>query len=240
MTEDLLRDPILKEYRVRPPEMRDAAAAAELHNICSISLTGKKEVEPIDYRNNWQAPDFDKDASVRLVFTPEGELVGNFFLADHVAPYVQKRLGVFVHPDHRTSGMPMAMLGWAEERAMASVDKAPEGAQVVLSAGAYHEDDFNKGLFEEIGMGLIRHFFRMEIEFDRSPPDPEIPGGITMRPYRPESEIKAIAVAYQDSFKDHFGYVQEPLEKLLEGVQYMIANDTYYDPEFWFVAVLYF
>ena len=237
MSDDLPRDPILKEYRVRPPEMSDAAAAAELHNIWSIALTGKKEVEPVDYANNWQAPDFDKDASVRLVFTPEGELVGNFYLADHLAPYVQIRLGVFVHPDHRDNGMPEAMLGWAEGRAMQSVDKAPEGAQVELRSGANHEDVFKKELLEEFGMELIRHFFRMEIEFDGPPPVPELPKEITIRPYRPESEIKAIAVAYQDSFRDHFGYVEEPLEKLLEGVQHMIANDPHYDPNFWFVAV---
>jgi ribosomal protein S18 acetylase RimI-like enzyme len=86
-------------------------------------------------------------------------------------------------------------------------------------------------------MEVIRHFYEMHIEFDNLPEAPAVPEGIEIRSFDPETELAGVALTYQDSFKDHFGFVEEPFEKLMEGVRYMIENDPHYDPAFWFVAM---
>lgn len=237
MSEELLSVPALHDYTIRAPELSDASTASELHNICSMLVSGKKETEPVDFENGWQAPDFDKDASVQLVFTQEGQLAANFHVRDHIAPYIYIGLGITVHPDHRENGMPEAMLAWAEAHARKSVSKAPEGTQVVVRTGADNQDKYKIGLLEGFGMELIRHFYEMTIEFEQDPIQPVIPDGLIIRPYRQEEELEGVALAYQDSFKDHFGFVEEPIEKLMEGVRYMIEKDPHYDADVWFVAM---
>jgi len=237
MTEEFLKDPALQDYIIRPPELSDAEAAATLHNICSMLVSGKNEVEPSNFESGWQSPDFNKEASVRLVFTRDGQLVGNFSLRDHQAPYVQIGLNATIHPDHRDSGMAAVMLKWAEARAMEAVPKAPEGAQVILRSGADQEDTYKNELLRSFGMEVNRHFYEMQIEFDKPPGVPAVLEGIEIRPFDRETELIGVALTYQDSFKDHFGFVEEPIEKLMEGVNHMIETDPHYDPEFWFVAM---
>jgi GNAT superfamily N-acetyltransferase len=237
MSEELLRVPALKDFIIRPPKMEDAQAASDLDNICSQALIGKDQSEPVDFESGWQSPEFDKEASVRLVFTKDGQLVGNFEVRDHHAPYVRTGIGIRVHPDFRDKGMPEAMLAWAEARARQAVSKAPEGAQVMMTSGANHIDEWKKGLLEGHGMEINRHFLRMGIEFTHPPTEPKIPDGFILRPYDPETELEKVALIYQDSFRDHFGFTEEPLEKILEGISHWIANDPDHDPDVWLVAV---
>lgn len=133
--------------------------------------------------------------------------------------------------------MPAAMFAWAEAVARLAIPKAPEGAQVAMSSGCSSQNTWKKEFLESQGMELVRHFLRMQIEFDSVPDGPEIPDGIVIRSYDPENELKLVAAAYQDSFRDHFGYVEEPIEKMMEELEHWIANDPDYDPELWFVAM---
>ena len=110
MSEELLKVPALKDFIIRPPKIEDSQAASDLDNIVSQALIGKDQSEPVDFESGWQAPEFDKEASVRLLFTKDGQLVGNFEVRDHHAPYVRIGIGVKVHPDFRDNGMPEAML----------------------------------------------------------------------------------------------------------------------------------
>lgn len=225
------------DYSVRPPSLDDIGIVTEMHNICSLDLVGREQYEPSDFEMGWVAPDFDKDASVRLVLTPEGQLVGYGSVSDHSEPYVHLGVGVSVHPEFRDQGIGEALLAWGEARVRPTIEKAPEGAQVIMRSGCNHKDEYSKKLFEDYGMEIIRHFFQMEIEFDGQPPDPVIPEGITIRPYNPETEIEAMGLAYLDSFQDHFGFTEMPIEKLVELVHHMITNDPYYDSDLWMVAL---
>ena len=226
-----------EDFLVRPPMMEDIAIVTEMHNICSMDLVGKEQYEPSDFEMSWEAPDFDKDASVRLVFTPKGQLVGYGRVSDHNPPYVSMGVGVRVHPQFRDQDIGEALLEWGEDRVCPSIQKAPQGAQVILGSGCNQKDEYSKKLFENQGMELIRHFFQMEIEFEGQPATPGIPEGIVIRPYNAETEIESLGRAYMDSFQDHFGYTEMPIEKLIEYVHYMIAKDPYYDPDLWMVAM---
>jgi GNAT superfamily N-acetyltransferase len=224
-------------FTVRPPTMEDVTIVTELHNICSFDLVGREQSEPSDFVMSWEAPDFDKEASIRLLFTNDDQLVGYGFVSDHSEPYVRLGVGVRVHPEFRGKSIGKAVLTWAEARIRPTIKKAPEGTQVIMSSGCNQKDEYSKKLFEDYGMEIIRHFFQMEIEFDGPPAKPVIPQGIIIRPYNIETEIEAMGVAYLDSFRDHFGFTEMPIDKLVEYIQHMIAKDPYYDPELWMLAI---
>jgi mycothiol synthase len=142
-----------------------------------------------------------------------------------------------VHPDYRGLGIGAALLAWGEARGYVIVPKAPEGAQVVLAAGCNQNDVYRKELMAKFGMELVRHFFRMEIEFDDPPLPPVIPEGLNIRPYDETTEIEALAQTYLDSFQDHYGFANQSLEDTVTYVRYLVEKDPDYDPELWFVAV---
>ena len=120
---------------------------------------------------------------------------------------------------------------------MQAVIKAPEGAQVILRTGADQRDRYKNELLDAFGMEVVRHFYEMQIEFDAPPEPPVVPEGIEIRPFDQETELKRVALTFQDAFQDHFGFVEEPIEKLMEGVSYIIENSPHFDPDFWFVAM---
>lgn len=232
-----LEIPELKEYIVRSPAMEDAEIVAELFNICSIALVGKKEYEANDFRMSWKSPNFDFKQSCRLVFSKEDQLVGFCSVSDHNEPYVRIGVACRVHPEFREDGIGEALLRWGETRARQAVDKAPDGSQVIMSFSSYQQDAYSKGLAENHGMEITRHFFQMEIEFDGPPEEPVVPEGILIRPYKEGIELEDMAAAYLDSFRDHYGFAEQRLENLVERIQFMTENDPHYTPGLWFVAV---
>ncbi|MFN2144649.1 MAG: GNAT family N-acetyltransferase [Anaerolineales bacterium] len=236
MTEPLLDVPALADFVIRPPKMEDAQAVSDLSNTHSQHLFGTNQSEAVDFESAWQSPGFDLENSARLVFTREGQLVAYFDVRDQQAPHVRIRVNVLVHPDFQESGMPEAMLAWVEARAREAVSKAPDGAQVIMATNTNHIDTWKKKLLEGHGMEVIRYFLRMGIEFDEPPQLSVVPEGIMLRPYDPETELEKLALIYKDSFRDHFGYVDEPQEEMIKALQHWIATDPDHDPELWLVA----
>lgn len=237
MCEEFLQVPALKDFIIRPPKMEDAQACTDLSNIFSQKTWGTNQQEAVDFEFGWQAPGVDLERSVRLVFTEGGQLVGYFAVRDHNEPYVRIGVSVVIHPDYQESEMPAAMFAWAEAVARLAISKAPVGAQVALSSGTSSLNTWKKDFLESQGLEVVRHFLRMEIKFDGVPQEPDIPKGLVIRPYDPETELEQVALAYQDSFQDHFGYVEEPLDTMMEELVHWIANDPDHDPEVWFIAM---
>ncbi len=200
------------------------------------ALIGVNTAEAVDYELGWQSPGFEMENSVRLVFTPEGQLVGNFEVHDQSPSHVRIGLGIVVHPDYWDSGLPEAMIAWQEARARQALGKAPEGVQVTMRAGANQNDLAKKRLMESQGMEIIRHFLRMQIEFESVPQTPVVPEGIVIWPYHPETEMEALAIAYLNSFQDHFDFTAELADKLVEELAHWTISDPDHDPELWFLA----
>jgi len=155
----------------------------------------------------------------------------------HQEPHVQIGVGVQVHPDFRDRGIGAALMTWGEARAREILRKAPQEAQVIMTAACNIKDEYRLKLYQRYGMETMRHFFSMEIEFDTPPQALQITEGIVIRPYNEASEIEKISQAYLDSFQDHFGFSGQSLEDTAAYVRHIIENDPFYDPRLWFVAV---
>jgi ribosomal protein S18 acetylase RimI-like enzyme len=61
-------------------------------------------------------------------------------------------------------------------------------------------------LYERMGYKLARSFFRMRRMFDAPIPEPDVPAGYKIVPWRPEIN-PAIKKALDESFQDHWGHI---------------------------------
>jgi mycothiol synthase len=106
------------------------------------------------------------------------------------------------------------MLQWAEERALeASRTSTPEQLRFAPRVGSFHQADKSQRLFEEMGYIYIRSSYHMLIEMDGPVPEPVWPEGITLRTFNPETDAQSLYHAETESFRDHFGFVEEPFEE---------------------------
>jgi len=227
----------LERYTIRPATIDDVAAATELENICCIEESGRPEMAENDLRLEWETPGFNLATDTRLMYDPAGKLIGSMFVWDTSKPHVNIFLGGRVHPDYRGQGIGTALLQWGEERARESIAKAPADAMVTLAQGCLSTDSRTADLLKQEGFALTRHFWRMVVEFDGQPAAPQLAEGISIRPYDPATELPAVVKAMSASFKDHWGYVDEPFEeKLAKWEQYITGNDNY-DPNLFLIAL---
>lgn len=83
------------------------------------------------------------------------------------------------------------------------------------------------------GYRPVRASLTMEIEFGvEAPPEPVIPDGIELRPYRHPADEQAVYEALQEAFADHWEFHPQTLENWRE---FTVKWRTF-DPDLWLVA----
>jgi ribosomal protein S18 acetylase RimI-like enzyme len=224
------------EFTLRPPTMDDVAGAVAVANACSIDLIGKPETEEHEYRNDWSSPTLSTENDLRVIETSNGEIVGYCGVWD-VEPHVRVFSWAYVHPAYKGRGLQMALIDWLEARAKRAMRQAPEGTRVSLLHGAKSVDQDKQALLERHGYALVRHWFRMLIEMDGPPPAPQFPEGIEIRTLDQAQDLRKVILADREIFRDHWGYVEHPLEEQIKDWGHWIDNDPDHDPTLWFLAV---
>ncbi|MCP4645661.1 MAG: hypothetical protein GY851_34770, partial [bacterium] len=210
-------------------------AVVALLNACSMKYTGKLDMDEGELRTEWKMPTFDLETDTWAVFAPQDKLVGHVNVVDQ-APHVRFWANVDVHPDYEGRLIGDYLRRWADERARQSVAKAPEGARVVSRCGVDGTNTAAQALLSQQSYQIVRHFFRMVIDLDAPPPEPVLPEGIVIRPFVRERETRALVMADRESFQDHWGYVESPIEEeLVEWETWM--TDPAFDESLWFVAM---
>lgn len=224
-------------YTVRPATIDDIEQAVALFNLCTQETQGTNGTDIDHVRTEWGTPNFDLESDTRLVFTPEGTLVGYVEFWDTQEPHVKLHCWGRVHPEHRGKGLGTALLQWAEARAHETLDRAPDGARVTLTQYASDKETYGRRLLEDHGYSVIRHFYRMRVDFDEEIPEPEWSRGITVRTFDPEKDLEAMVHAVRDAFQDHWGHVDTPFEEELVSWKQWIDDSENADPSLWFLAM---
>jgi ribosomal protein S18 acetylase RimI-like enzyme len=67
-------------------------------------------------------------------------------------------------------------------------------------------------------------------------PDPIFPEGITLRTYETDADAELMYLAVQGSFRDHFGFVEEPVEEGLKRFKHFWLEEGF-DPTLLFIAM---
>jgi mycothiol synthase len=221
-------------YTLRAAKPEDLEKALTLFNTCSIDWTGHPQMDAAALRTEWRSPTFDLATDTQAIFDRD-RMIGYIEVWDS-APHVKLFSWGRVHPEYRGEGLGTYLIQWSEKRAKKALTYAPKGARVVLSQGVPGAAKKGHALLEAQGYDLVRHWYRMVIEIDTSPPPPEMPEGLHIRTFV-RDELPDVLRAETDAFQDHWGFVERPFEEELANWSQWIDEDPDFDPSLWFLAV---
>jgi mycothiol synthase len=224
-------------FSARGANLDDVEPALVLFNRWSHSVIGRAEITvPEAIRNEWVSPGFDPARDTRLVFAPNGEMIGYIEVWTTVKPPVHPWMWGRVDPDYEDMSIGTWLLHWAEQRALQELSNVPADLRFAPRVGTYQEAEKPKKLFEDMGYHHIRSSYQMLIQMDAPVPEAEFPEGIVVRTYNPETDAEAVYRAQTDSFRDHFGFVEEPFEEGLERFRHFWEQPGF-DPSLLFLAM---
>ena len=229
-------------FMARPATTEDAEQVAVLWNKQSEVTRGGHPSTPERVLNNWNHPKFNLSTDSRLVFAPEGELIGYAHIRDIKDPPVDVFSGHSVHPDYDDrTWLRNDLFRWMEAEARRVIPRAPEDARIVLLAGTYGQDTTQQRELERQGFEYDRTFHWMQIDFDTSA-DPALwtepthwPDGIRIRNVVPGEDDVELVTAYLEAFADHYGIIQQPFETELAEWRNLMQQDDF-DASLWFLA----
>jgi mycothiol synthase len=209
---------------LRAPRLDETAAIAELANRVSDELFGEAEETETTVRQWLTTPDLELDEDFRVALDDEERLIGYADLGAHPDPKYWLDLRAPMSASDETRD---ALIRWGDERARTRA-AGQDGA--LIRGFAYEQDARVRAALERHGYELIRHSYRMRIDFDDDPPQPEWPGGVTVRPAT-EADLETAYETQMETFEDSWEHSREPYE---EWSHWMAEEDL--DLSLWFVA----
>jgi len=224
-------------YRERPGTIDDIPALAALDATYSTNLFGRALLTEGEIRTEWKAPHFDPETDARVVVDPDGRIVAWAEIYDY-DPHVRIPSRLRVHPDDVPAPVAGRLIAWCIERARDAVDEAPPDARVVVTQSAFESDTAASERLRAAGMTPTRTFLRMQIEMNAPPDPPAWPDGITVRTFVPGRDDVRAVEAIRAVFRDHWGFVETPLEDDLEEWRQWIYEDEDFDTDLWFLATV--
>jgi len=226
-----------KGFTIRGAEMNDVDAALKLFNTWSQAVIQQDDItDAAAIRNEWVSPNFDPARDIRMVFSPEGMMVGYMEVWTTAKPPVHPWMWGRVHPDYSGLGISSHLLQWAEERARQVLPELPADLRFAPRIGVYRVAAESKKLFEDFGYKQIRSSYQMRIDLNEAPPAPLWADGIILKSFNPETDLEAVYKADDEAFSDHFGHVQTPFEEGLARFKHFMLGEGF-DPSLWFVAM---
>jgi ribosomal protein S18 acetylase RimI-like enzyme len=224
-------------FTVRGATLEDVEASLEMYNLWARSVIGEDDINDADaIRNEWVSPGFDPAKDIRLVFAPDGKMVGYIEVWTTFKPPVHPWIWGRVHPDFSGLGIGSWMLAWAENQARRALDELPADLRFAPRIGIYSQAKESQAFFKDHGYQYFRSSYRMLIHLNAPPPAPVWPDGLVIRNYNPGTDLKAVYLADQDAFRDHFGFVEMPLNEGMERFKHFMTGYEGFDPSLWYIA----
>ena len=203
------------EFTTRPYQASDATSVAELLNEREVSFGGDPyftDTEIRDMTSSWVRT---IDTDTRLVFAPDGLLVGMAMVAPPEDggsigdTFGGVRLGFLGR------GIGRALLSWQIERlGELRGDRAPDAAWTV-DVGANLRDESAARLFERFGMAPVRYFFEMLLPIADLRPA-AMPDGFRVVPFTGDL-IESLYEADDEAFSEHWGHERRAFERWRAG-----------------------
>jgi len=222
-------------YRMRPGTTDDIPSLAALDAAYSTRLFGRALLTEGEIRTEWKAPHFDPETDARVVLDPDGRIVAWAEVYDY-EPHVRIPSRLRVHPDSVPDAVAEQLVAWCIDRARDAIGEAPANARVVVTQSAFESDAAASARLRAAGMTPTRTFLRMQIEMDAPPEPPAWPDGIAIRTFAPGRDDVPAVEAMREVFRDHWGFVETPLEDDLEEWRQWIYEDEDFDTDLWFLA----
>jgi mycothiol synthase len=203
---------------VRPATPDDAEAVTDLIVAADVAVQGWSDSSVEELRAWWRRNDPEENSW--LVLDDGLVAYGDYF--EH-ADWAE--LDGFVHPDRKGEGLGSWLVDRAEERART------EGRVQKLQTFCLAPDEDARRLFAQHGFAEARRYYRMLIELEEAPQEPEWPDGLRVATFR-EEDAQAFYDALGESFADEWNFVQEPYDEWRE--RRLSGPD--FDPTLWFLV----
>lgn len=225
------------QFTARAATMTDIETAVSLFNTCAIATTGAPETTVNELRTEWGNPHFDLPTATRVVLSADGQLVGYLEVHDTAPIPVTSWIWGCVHPDYERQGIGTYLMIWGEQRVRQAVKRCPDDARVVVRCNVLNTHTAAQKLLTQQGMTIVRHSWRMVIEFDEAPHLSAWPAGLTLKTFADMRDLTAVYQAVSESFQDHWGHVEQPIEEGIKEWQYWTEHDEDFDPALWLLAM---
>ncbi len=223
-------------YTARPATVDDAERVADLFNDRSEVTLNERPTTSDRVLKRWDHPKFDLSTDSRLVFGPDGELIGYAHIRDVKDPPVDVFTGYTVHPDYDDARWLWDNLfGWMESEARRVIPKAPADALIALIAGTSDSDPVEQRELERHDFAHNRTFHRMSVDFEGTVSPPVLPAGVTIRTFEPGVDDEAVVAAYREAFANHYGHLDQPFEADLAEWRHWMTEDDF-EADLWFLA----
>jgi len=213
-------------YTFRHPVDSDIGGVYELIREIELADDGACDFTEEDMQVAWR---LQKPENMTLVEAQDGSLAG--YVAINVRHPTRLRTWSGVLPAHRGRGIGTRLLESVDDRARELAREAPSGKAVLLSQEVGSLNTDKAPLLERHGYRLVRTFWKMGIELDEEPLEPEFPEGISVETMRPGSE-REIFEASEDAFQDHWDHVPHDYG---EWSEWNFGRESF-DPTLWLVA----
>lgn len=172
---------------VRALTEADVDAVVELVNVCELADTGRVMMERADLLSDMGTDGFDRDHDTVVV--SEDERLVAWGLIIH-----QRSRWADVHPDARDRGIGTWLMRWSEDRAREvrndRIGQTIEDTRVDVAT-----------MFAAAGYTPRHTSWILRIDHLGRPPEPELPEGVTIRPFRWRDE-DATFTMFEEAFSE--------------------------------------
>jgi mycothiol synthase len=201
---------------VRRPAEADFDEVLALMRAADEAVLPESDWTAATLREYWDDMDLGRDA---WIVELDGRIAG---YADFEGRGGGRLTGDgYVHPELSNRGVGTELLRLTEERAAEELPRI-EGT-VVLQNAALLGDDCTPNLYARNGYEAVRHFWRMVVDLDAAP-EPRVPEGMEIRPYRPE-EARAVHAALEEAFADHWQHTTRTFEEYAKRTFHRAGHD---------------
>ena len=210
-----------------PVELTELIAAVQMH------FSGKVTVSESLIKTILTDPHTDLATDHLHVRHPDsGQLIA-WAQFENPEPHIHSRAKVYVHPNAMGLGIGTALTVWGLDRARGEVRLAPDGVRVANGCAPVSRNDAATELLKDNGYMPDRHYLEMTTALAVGTAVSPIPSGIQIRTITHGDSTEILADVQHESFRDHYGWVDEPREIRYEEWGHWRASDLWENELVW-------
>ncbi len=213
-----------------PATRDDAQAISDINAGYELAAFGSTESTVSDVFEFWDSEQVDLATNTCVITTQNGELIGYTGVAAEHHRIVLD-VHTVVHPSYQELPIASYLLQFAEQRAHALCEDTPT---LPHSLHAWSFTATTRELLEKHGYVIEHSDYRMEIRSGEAPIAPTPLQDITIRPFIPGKEERAVYDVIAEAFPDIDGKLYSSYDEWYEKV---FKKNSSFEPSMLYVAV---